>query len=63
MSPFFHHKFNVLYFSSNGHPLNFGEFDIYKSHLVNGHWREPKSIGPLVNGKGEEFYFTIDSDS
>ena len=30
VSPFFHHVFNVLYFSSNGHPLNFGEFDIYK---------------------------------
>ena len=30
VSPFFHHKFNVLYFSSNGQPLNFGDFDIYK---------------------------------
>ena len=30
VSPFFHHKFNVLYFSSNGQPLTFGDFDIYK---------------------------------
>jgi hypothetical protein len=32
VSPFFHHKFNVLYFSSNGQPLSFGDFDIYKSY-------------------------------
>ena len=63
VSPFFHHKFNVLYFSSNGHPLNFGDFDIYKSYLQGTNWGEPKNIGPLVNGTGSEYYFTIDSES
>ncbi|MEQ9413365.1 MAG: OmpA family protein [Cyclobacteriaceae bacterium] len=63
VSPFFHHKFNVLYFSSNGHPLNFGEFDIYKSYFRNSGWVEPKNIGPLINGRGSEYYFTIDSES
>ncbi len=63
VSPFFHHKFNVLYFSSNGHPLNFGDFDIYKSNHHNKVWTEPKNIGPLVNGAGSEYYFTIDSES
>ncbi len=63
VSPFFHHKFNVLYFSSNGQPLNFGEFDIYKSYLRENTWGEPKNIGPLVNGFGSENYFTIDSKS
>ncbi len=63
VSPFFHHKFNVLYFSSNGQPLNFGEFDIYKSYFRNGSWIEPRNIGPLVNGGGSEYYFTIDSES
>jgi outer membrane protein OmpA-like peptidoglycan-associated protein len=63
VSPFFHRKFNVLYFSSNGHPLNFGEFDIYKSYFKNGSWVEPRNIGPLVNGGGSEYYFTIDSES
>lgn len=63
VSPFFHHKFNVLYFSSNGQPLNFGEFDIYKSYLKGNAWGEPKNIGPLVNGAGSENYFTIDSKS
>jgi len=63
VSPFLHHTFNVLYFSSNGHPLNFGEFDIYKSSRSERSWSEPKNIGPLVNGAGSEYYFTIDSRS
>jgi outer membrane protein OmpA-like peptidoglycan-associated protein len=63
VSPFFHHTFNVLYFSSNGQNLNFGEFDIYKSYYDGKNWGEPKNIGPLVNGPGSEFYFTIDSKS
>lgn len=61
VSPFYHHIFDVLYFSSNGHNLNFGEFDIYKSYWEEHAWGEPKNIGPLVNGPGSEFYFTIDS--
>lgn len=63
VSPFFHRTFNVLYFSSNGHPLNFGEFDIYKSYRLTKSWSEPKNTGPLVNGAGSEYYFTIDSQS
>jgi outer membrane protein OmpA-like peptidoglycan-associated protein len=63
VSPFFHHRFDVLYFSSNGQPLNFGDFDIYKSYRVLGNWGEPKNIGPLVNTSGSEYYFTIDSQS
>ncbi len=63
VSPFYHHVFDVLYFSSNGQSLNFGEFDIYKSYHDGNNWGEPKNIGPLVNGPGSEYYFTIDSKS
>lgn len=63
VSPFLHYEYNVLYFSSNGQILNFGEFDIYKSYRNPYYWNEPKNIGPLVNGPGSEFYFTIDSKS
>ena len=63
VSPFYHPRFDILYFSSNGHLLNFGEFDIFKSNWQDTRWGEPKNIGPLVNGTGSEFYFTIDSDS
>ena len=63
VSPFFHHRFNVLYFSSNGQPLTFGDFDIYKVDKGRETWNEPKNVGPLVNGPGSEYYFTIDSES
>lgn len=63
VSPFYHSEFDILYFSSNGHLVNFGDFDIYKSYKKNSYWEEPKNIGPLVNGKGSEYYFTIDSKS
>jgi outer membrane protein OmpA-like peptidoglycan-associated protein len=63
VSPFFHHRFNVLYFSSNGQPLTFGDFDIYKVNKGIQTWNEPKNVGPLVNGLGSEYYFTIDSES
>ena len=63
LSPFFHPKHRVLYFSSNGQLYNFGEYDIYKSQKNNNYWEEPKNIGPIVNGKGSESYFSIDSES
>lgn len=65
VSPFYHPKYHVLYFSSNaeGRFHNFGGFDIYRSIFWYGKWREPRNVGPLVNGKGDEYYFTIDADS
>jgi hypothetical protein len=61
VSPFYHPIYPILYFSSNGHPVNFGGFDIYKTIKQDGIWREPRNIGPLVNYKKDEYYFTIDS--
>ena len=65
VSPFFHPKYKVLYFSSNaeGRFHNFGGFDIYRSIYWYDKWREPRNVGPLVNGKGDEYYFTIDANS
>lgn len=63
VSPFIHHKYNVLYFSSDGQLVNYGDFDIFKSYNVRGRWTEPKNLGPLVNSKGREFYFAIDAQS
>lgn len=73
LSPFYHPKYHVLYFSSNGHVLNFGNmdehenvvltYDIFKSRLLENRWQEPRNIGPLVNGAGNEYYFTIDNAS
>jgi hypothetical protein len=63
VSPFYHPLYDVLYYSSKGQVLNFGDFDIYKSYRIQNKWQDPKNIGPLVNGKGSEYYFTIDSRS
>ncbi len=63
VSPFYHPKQNVLYFSSNGQLLNFGDYDIYKSYQKENAWSEPLNIGPLVNDKGSEYYFSIDAAS
>ncbi len=63
VSPFPHPRYNVLYFSSDNHLVNFGGFDIFKSFNVNGKWGEPKNVGPLVNGEGDEIYFSIDTES
>jgi outer membrane protein OmpA-like peptidoglycan-associated protein len=72
-SPFYHPTHDVLYFSSNGQLNNFGNldssqyiyktFDIYKSRIIRNTFEEPKNIGPLVNNKGDEMYFTIDYES
>ncbi|WP_340152989.1 OmpA family protein [uncultured Marivirga sp.] len=63
VSPFIHPRYKILYFSSNGHLLNFGGFDIYKANSKLFLWDEPQNIGPLINTEGDEYYFTIDSDS
>ncbi|MCJ8165203.1 OmpA family protein [Pontibacter sp. E15-1] len=63
VSPFFHPLYQVLYFSSRGQLYNFGDFDIYKTYKIQGEWQEPRNIGPLVNGRGSEYYFTIDAAS
>lgn len=62
-SPFLHPQHNVLYFSSTGQLLNFGAYDIYKSYRTDGRWQEPRNLGPLINSKGSEYYFTIDGQS
>lgn len=63
VSPFIHPRYKILYFSSNGHLLNFGGFDIYKANAKSFFWDEPQNIGPLINTEGDEYYFTIDSES
>ena len=75
-SPFHSKMYNVFYFSSNGQVLNFdttqysnGIFkssitnDLYKCNYKNGRWLEPKNLGPLVNGSGDETYFSIDANN
>lgn len=54
----------TLYFASRG--LNgYGATDIFVSKRLDDswtNWSEPKNLGPNVNGKGWEGYFTIPAD-
>jgi flagellar motor protein MotB len=61
VTPFYHRINQTLYFSSTGHLKSYGSYDIYKSRWIHGSWEEPKNLGPLVNGEGNEYYFSIDS--
>jgi outer membrane protein OmpA-like peptidoglycan-associated protein len=60
VTPFQHPIYNTLYFSSTGHLRNFGGFDIFKSRQLGERWEEPRNLGPLVNSRGDEYYFSID---
>ena len=63
VSPFYHPTYPILYFSSNGQLLNFGDFDIYKTRKTKTRGKSREISGPLVNGPGFEYYFTIDTES
>lgn len=67
VTPYFHKINQTLYFSSTGQLTSFGGFDIYKSRRLNqlwdnthNTWEEPHNLGPLINTRGNEYYFAID---
>lgn len=60
VSPFFHSINKTLYFGSTGQLKNYGGFDIFKSRWLGSQWEEPKNVGPLINTKVNEYYFSID---
>ncbi len=59
VTPFFHKINETLYFSSNGQLKNFGGYDIFKAQWEMDSWGAPQNIGPLVNTRGNEYYFSI----
>jgi outer membrane protein OmpA-like peptidoglycan-associated protein len=61
VSPFIHPLNNTLYFSSKGHLINYGGFDIYRTKIYAGNWEPPRNLGPLINTPKDEYYFSIDA--
>lgn len=55
---FIHSGGETLYFSSNGRG-GYGGFDIFMSKLENGMWTLAQNLGPTVNTKFHETYFTV----
>ena len=52
----------TLYFSSNG-LAGYGGFDVYKTHLENGHWTTPENLGQPINSPGDDIYLTFENNS
>ena len=61
VSPFMHPINNTLYFSSTGHIRNYGGFDIFKTRKIKDNWEEPSNVGPFINSKRDEYYFSINA--
>lgn len=60
VTPYFHKINNTLYYSSTGHYPNYGSFDIFKSRFMIDRWEQANNLGPLVNTRGNQYYFSID---
>ncbi|MEO1451424.1 MAG: hypothetical protein AAFV07_17970, partial [Bacteroidota bacterium] len=61
VTPFYHQINGTLYFSSTGHLTRMGSYDIFKSRWLGDRWEVPNNVGPFINTKGNEYYFTINS--
>lgn len=60
MAPFLGPDGKSLYFSSNGLP-GYGDQDVYVAVRLDSswtRWTKPENLGPLVNSKGFDAYFT-----
>jgi outer membrane protein OmpA-like peptidoglycan-associated protein/tetratricopeptide (TPR) repeat protein len=60
-APFLSDDGNTLYFASRGHP-GYGNFDIYKSTLVNGVWGKPENLGAPINSPAHDIFMVQNRD-
>ncbi|NNC48944.1 MAG: OmpA family protein [Flaviramulus sp.] len=51
-------EFNVLYFSSIGHP-GYGGLDVFRSNLVNGSFDKPVNLGSSINSNLDDFAYVV----
>ncbi|MCC6372789.1 MAG: PD40 domain-containing protein [Bacteroidia bacterium] len=60
-SPFVTADGNILFYSTNNES-SIGGYDIERSDLVNGFWSKPYNLGPPINTRFDEEYFTVRAD-
>jgi len=60
-APFLSEDGQTLYFSSKGHP-GYGNYDIYKSKLVNGIWTTPENMNLPINSSGNDIFLVHTPD-
>ncbi len=62
LSPFIAPDNQTLYFAADHLPGGMGGYDIYVTHRQGeNEWSEPKNLGPTVNSKYDELFFSIPS--
>jgi outer membrane protein OmpA-like peptidoglycan-associated protein len=59
-APFVTDDGKTLYFASTGHE-GFGNFDIYRSELVDGKWGAPVNLGQPINSPANDIFMIQDS--
>ncbi|MGZ3899294.1 MAG: OmpA family protein [Bacteroidia bacterium] len=59
-APFITDDGKTMYFSSTGHE-GYGNFDIYKSELVDGKWSKPVNLGAPINSPAHDIFMIQDS--
>ncbi|MCB0494689.1 MAG: PD40 domain-containing protein [Cyclobacteriaceae bacterium] len=65
ISPYITNDNKYLFFSSNGHP-GFGDADVFVSERLYNSWdiwSTPKNLGPEINSKNFDAFFTVTKDS
>jgi outer membrane protein OmpA-like peptidoglycan-associated protein len=61
LGPFIASDGQTMYFSSNGLP-GYGNQDIFIARRLDStwtHWSEPENLGPFVNGRAFDAYYTV----
>lgn len=60
-APFLSDDGHTLYFASRGHP-GYGNYDIYKSVLVDGKWSKPENLGAPINSPAHDIFMVQNKD-
>jgi outer membrane protein OmpA-like peptidoglycan-associated protein len=60
-APFLSDDGHTLYFASRGHP-GYGNYDIYKSELVDGKWGKPENLGVPINSPAHDIFMVQNKD-
>lgn len=61
VSPFIHPNGKTLFFASKGY-AGFGNYDLYKSELINGKWTTPQNLGYPINNHNDQVALFITTD-
>lgn len=62
ISPFFQSKTQTLFFSSKGHTVNIGGYDIFKTTKTENDWSKPINVGVPLNSSYNDTYYSVNEN-